>query len=129
MWNGNVSFSKIGAKQTKCTLPQVFSSKIEGVVDLRLHQTKENSDRYSLEVRTMSRKIAKTTLFATIIASVLCAGAASARQLRSEIKASTCSGSCITSTDCSSGCVCSRNTPFTPGFCSTHLAGFAPSGK
>lgn len=77
----------------------------------------------------MLRKIAKTTLFATIVASVLCAGTISARQLRSDAQQTTCSGRCSATSDCSSGCVCSFTTPFTPGFCTKHLAGVVPSGK
>jgi hypothetical protein len=70
----------------------------------------------------MLKRIAKTTLFTTIVASVLCAGAVSARQLRSEAT-TTCSGSCNTSADCAKGCVCTTNTPVTPKFCSTHFVG------
>lgn len=77
----------------------------------------------------MLRKIAKTMLFATIIASALGAGAVSVRQLRSEAKAVTCGGRCSATTDCATGCVCSFTTPFTPGFCTTKLAGVVPSGK
>ena len=77
----------------------------------------------------MLRKMAKTTLFATIVASVLCAGAASARQLRSGAQQATCGGSCHTNADCAPGCVCTQNTPVTPKFCSTHYVGAAPSGK
>lgn len=70
----------------------------------------------------MLRRIAKTTLFATIVASVLCAGAASARQLQSQAQA-TCSGSCNTNADCAAGCVCTTNRPDAPKFCSTHYVG------
>lgn len=75
----------------------------------------------------MLRKIARTTLFTTIVASVVCAGAASARQLRSEAQRVTCGGSCNTAADCAKGCVCTQNTPFTPRFCSTHFVGVVPS--
>ena len=71
----------------------------------------------------MLRKIAKTTLFATITASALYAGALSVRQLRSEAKGTTCGGRCSASTDCAAGCVCSFTTPVTPGFCTTRPAG------
>jgi hypothetical protein len=71
----------------------------------------------------MLRKIAKTTLFATILASVLCAGAVSVRQLRSGPNQVACSGRCESKADCVTGCVCSFTTPFTPGFCTTKLAG------
>jgi hypothetical protein len=66
----------------------------------------------------MLKRIAKTTLFATIITSVLCAGAASARQLRTGSPAVTCGGACTTNADCASGCVCSR-PHIIDGFCST----------
>jgi hypothetical protein len=77
----------------------------------------------------MLRKIAKTTLFATIVVSVLSAGAVSVRQLRSEANTVTCGGSCNVNANCATGCVCSHNTPVTPGFCSTHYVGLVPSGK
>ena len=75
------------------------------------------------------RKIAKTTLFAAIVASVLGAGALSASQLRSTAKGVTCGGSCIVTADCAKGCVCTQNTPVTPRFCSTHFVGVVPAGK
>ncbi|HEV3040697.1 MAG TPA: hypothetical protein VHA33_23230 [Candidatus Angelobacter sp.] len=77
----------------------------------------------------MFRKIGKNTLFATIVAAVLCAGTVSARQLRSEANGVTCGGRCSATADCASGCVCSFTTPFTPGFCTKRLAGVVPSGK
>jgi hypothetical protein len=77
----------------------------------------------------MLRKIAQTTLFATIVASALCAGAVSARQLRSEAKTLTCGGRCSASLPCATGCFCSFTTPITPGFCTTRPAGVAPAGK
>lgn len=77
----------------------------------------------------MLRKIAKTTLFATIVASVLFAGTVSARQLRSEASQVTCGGSCNTNADCAKGCVCTTNSPFIPKFCATHYVGAVPSGK
>ena len=80
-------------------------------------------------VRIMFRKIAKTTLYATIVASVLCAGTVSARQLRSEAQQTACGGRCQTKLDCSPGCFCSFTTPFTPGFCTTRPAGLKPSAK
>jgi hypothetical protein len=71
----------------------------------------------------MLRRIAKTMLFTTIVASVLCAGAASASQLRSDAKAVACGGRCENITECATGCFCSFSTPFTPGFCTTRPAG------
>jgi hypothetical protein len=76
----------------------------------------------------MLRRIIKTALFTTIVASVLCAGAVSARQLRSQAQIA-CAGRCETKADCAPGCFCSFSTPVTPGFCTTKPAGLKPSGK
>ena len=78
----------------------------------------------------MSRNIAKGTLFALLVMSVLCAGTVSARQLKIAAKATTtCGGTCNMTHPCATaGCVCSFTTPLT-GFCTTRLAGFAPSAK
>lgn len=70
----------------------------------------------------MLRNIAKTTLFATIVAFALCAGVASARQLQSEAQTA-CAGRCLSAADCLTGCVCSFTTPDSLGFCTKKLAG------
>ena len=75
----------------------------------------------------MLRKIAKTTLFATIVASVLSAGALSVRQLRSGTTTATCGGTCNVNSDCTTGCVCSHSTPITRGVCTTHYVGVVPA--
>ena len=70
-------------------------------------------------------------LFAVIAVAVLCVGTVSARQLRSGVQGSTCGGTCSATQPCissSSKCVCSFTTP-TTAFCTTKLAGVAPSGK
>lgn len=67
--------------------------------------------------------------FAVIAVAVLCAGTVSARQLRSGVKGSTCGGTCSATQPCpTSNCVCSFTTP-TTAFCTTKLAGAAPSRK
>lgn len=71
----------------------------------------------------------QNVLFAVIAIAVLCAGTVSARQLRSSFQGSTCGGTCSATRPCAvAGCVCSFTTPFT-AFCTTKLAGAAPSGK
>ncbi|HEY6251588.1 MAG TPA: hypothetical protein VI685_16645 [Candidatus Angelobacter sp.] len=64
------------------------------------------------EVRTMLRKIAKTTLSATIVASVLCAGTVSARQLSLTVQGTTCRGFCSKKVACPNvlGCACVFNS-------------------
>ena len=77
----------------------------------------------------MSKKLMKTTLLATMVAVVLCAGTVSARQLRSGVKGFTCGGSCSATQPCAtSGCVCSFTTP-TTAFCTTKLAGVVSPSK
>jgi hypothetical protein len=78
----------------------------------------------------MKKKI-QNLLFAVIAVAVLCVGTVSARQLRSSIQGSTCGGTCSATKPCISTntkCVCSFTTP-TTAFCTTKLAGVAPSGK
>ena len=76
----------------------------------------------------MKKKI--QDLFFTIIAiAVLCGGTVSARQLRTGVQGTTCGGTCSLTKPCpTSNCVCSFTTP-TTAFCTTKLAGVAPSGK
>jgi len=67
--------------------------------------------------------------FAVIAVAVLCAGTVSARQLRNGFQGSTCGGTCSLTKPCpTSNCVCSFTTP-TTAFCTTKLAGVAPSRK
>ena len=75
-------------------------------------------------------KVIKSTLLATIITAVLCAGTVSARQLRSGVfTTTTCGGTCNFTHPCATaGCVCSFTTP-TTGFCTTKLAGVASPKK
>ena len=78
----------------------------------------------------MKKKI-QNLLFAVIAVAVLCVGTVSARQLRSGVQGSTCGGTCSATRPCISTdakCVCSFTTP-TTAFCTTKLAGVAPSGK
>lgn len=75
------------------------------------------------------RKI-QNLLFAVIAIAVLCVGPVSARQLRSGVQGTTtCGGTCSLTKPCpTSNCVCSFTTPLT-AFCTTNLAGVAPSRK
>lgn len=67
--------------------------------------------------------------FAVIAVAVLCVGTVSARQLRSGVQGSTCGGTCSATKPCpTSNCVYSFTTP-TTAFCTTKLAGVAPSWK
>ena len=76
----------------------------------------------------MSKKI-RTTVLAALTMAVLCAGTVSARQLRTGVQGTTCGGTCSLTKPCpTSNCVCSFTTP-TTAFCTTKLAGVAPSGK
>jgi len=76
----------------------------------------------------MKKKIQNLS-FAVIAVAVLCAGPVSARQLRSGFQGSTCGGTCSLTKPCpTSNCVCSFTTP-TTAFCTTKLAGVAPSRK
>lgn len=77
----------------------------------------------------MTRKAIKATWLTLLVAAVLCAGTVSARQLRTGPTKFACSGRCLASIDCSTGCVCSFTTPFMPGFCSSRLGGARPAGK
>jgi hypothetical protein len=76
----------------------------------------------------MAKKGMRSTLLATIVMAVLCAGTVSARQLQSKAKSIACSGRCSATQPCATGCFCSFTTPFT-AFCTTRPAGVAPLGK
>jgi hypothetical protein len=76
----------------------------------------------------MGKKILKSTLLATIVMAVLCAGTVSARQLQSEAKGIACGGTCSATHPCATGCFCSFTTPFT-AFCTVRPAGVAPVRK
>ena len=76
----------------------------------------------------MKKKI-QNLLFSVIAIAVLCVGTVSARQLRSGFQGSTCGGTCSLTQPCpTSNCHCSFTTP-TTAFCTTKLAGAAPSAK
>jgi len=77
----------------------------------------------------MRTKLNKSTLLATIVVAVLCAGTVSARQLRAEAKGFACQGSCSATKHCSSGCICAYPLESTTGFCSTHPTGVLPPAK
>jgi len=69
-------------------------------------------------------------LFAVIAVAVLCVGTVSARQLRSEPRGfAACRGSCTSSTQCASGCICAFALEATTGFCSSHPTGVQPPAR
>jgi len=63
----------------------------------------------------MSKTI-KNTFLAAMATAVLCAGTVSARQLRSRATGFACRGSCTSSTQCASGCICAFALEATTGF-------------
>jgi len=66
----------------------------------------------------MIRRIGKTTLFATIAATILLAGTVSARQLRTPASApGFCGTTCSATVHCGGLCTCWRDTGQTTGFC------------
>ncbi len=78
----------------------------------------------------MPRKIIKSTFLAMIVTAVLCAGTVSARQLRTDAKGfAACRGSCTSSTQCASGCICAFALEATTGFCSSHPTGVQPPAR
>lgn len=77
----------------------------------------------------MAGKSVKTTLFAVMVAAVLCVGTLSARQLRSTPRSFACGGSCSSTHPCRTGCVCAFPLESTTGFCSTHPTGVQPQTK
>lgn len=78
----------------------------------------------------MGKKSIKTTLLATIITAVLCAGTVSARQLRSQAKGfAACHGTCSSSNPCPNGCVCAFALEATTGTCSSHPTGVQPPAR
>lgn len=54
----------------------------------------------------MDKKLIKSTLFATIVTAVLCAGTVSARQLQKKPLLPTCTGTCSATKPCSGACIC-----------------------
>ena len=78
----------------------------------------------------MQRRLIKSTLLATIVTAVLLAGTVSARQLRSGAKGfAACRGTCASSTQCSTGCVCAFALDATTGTCLSHPTGVQPPAK
>ena len=74
----------------------------------------------------MGRKIAKTTLFATILAAIASAGTVSALQLKKDAAAAGfCRGTCSAMVHCSGTCSCWIQSG-TSGFCVQDLPGAKP---
>jgi hypothetical protein len=72
----------------------------------------------------MVHKAIKTTLFASILAAVVCAGTASTFQLRTGAKAvSACRGTCSSTSPCATGCICAFPLESTTGSCMSHPTG------
>lgn len=64
------------------------------------------------------RKIMKTTLFSTLVATVLLAGTVSARQLRTAaLNSSLCGTTCSATVHCGGLCTCWIDSGSTTGFC------------
>jgi hypothetical protein len=77
----------------------------------------------------MIKKIAKTTLFAAILACVVSAGTVSALQLKKNATvAGVCRGACSATVHCSGTCSCWIQSG-TSGFCVQDLPGAKPSAK
>jgi len=78
----------------------------------------------------MGKNIIKSTLLVAIVTAVLCAGTVSARQLHTDSKGfAACKGSCSSSLQCSSGCICAFPLESTNGFCSSHPTGVQPPAR
>jgi len=77
----------------------------------------------------VSRKAIQNVLLAICVTIVLCAGTGSARQLRSRATGFACRGSCTSSTQCASGCICAFAMEATTGFCSSHPTGVQPPAR
>ena len=77
----------------------------------------------------MIKKIAKTTLFAAILACVVSAGTVSALQLKKNATvAGACRGTCSATVHCSGTCSCWIQSG-TSGFCVQDLPGAKPPAK
>jgi len=77
----------------------------------------------------MVKKIAKTTLFAAILATILSAGTVSALQLGKDARAAGfCRGTCSATVHCSGTCSCWIQSG-TSGFCVQDLPGAKPATK
>jgi hypothetical protein len=72
----------------------------------------------------------KSMFFAVLVIGVFCAGTVSARQLRSDANGfAACRGTCTSSTQCSTGCVCAFALDATTGTCLSHPTGAQPLAK
>ena len=78
----------------------------------------------------MVKKIGKTTLFATIVATVLLAGTVSARQLRTPASfPGACGTTCSATVHCGGLCTCWIDTGQTTGFCAQDPPAAKPKTK
>jgi hypothetical protein len=78
----------------------------------------------------MLRKIGKTTLFATIAATVLLAGTVSARQLRTDYSLPrVCGTTCSATVHCGGLCTCWIDSGQTTGFCAQEPPAAKPKTK
>ena len=75
-------------------------------------------------------KITRATLFAAVLAAVLCAGTVSARQLRTPTTGITfCRGTCSATVHCSGPCFCWIPDGATSGGCVKDPPGLKPPAK
>lgn len=77
------------------------------------------------------RKIMKTTLFSTLVATVLLAGTISARQLRTDTNAfpGACGTTCSATVHCGGLCTCWIDSGKTSGFCAQDPPAAKPKTK
>ncbi|MGE5322128.1 MAG: hypothetical protein ACM3SW_04670 [Actinomycetota bacterium] len=69
-------------------------------------------------------KFTRKGLLALLVTGVLGAGTVSALQLRTNATGfAACRGSCTSSTQCATGCICAFPLESTTGFCSSHPTG------
>jgi hypothetical protein len=75
-------------------------------------------------------KLMRKSLFALLVTAVLGAGTVSAVQLRANSTGfAACKGSCTSSLQCSTGCICAFPLESTTGFCSSHPTGVVSNQK
>ena len=77
----------------------------------------------------MVKKIGKTALFATIVATVLLAGTVSARQLRTDAFPRACGTTCSATVHCGGLCTCWIDSGQTTGFCAQDPPAAKPKTK
>jgi hypothetical protein len=75
-------------------------------------------------------KLTRKSLLALLVTAVIGAGTVSAVQLKAGSTGfAACKGSCTSSLQCSTGCICAFPLESTTGFCSSHPTGVVSNGK